>query len=286
MPAKIMSANPGLSAVSHSITGGSISAQGTYHLSSRSNLLTMLGYWVPFEAAKAVASRFCYNIRYVLVPVFGPDFVSMCEVPEQGAWMHLSISRTIIQHCTEAATAYQSQSRESSMAISPRTTSAFTTSIWPAKPTLRPKSRMIMDFESGYATDSERSVYPDSPISSEWTPVNSPRQKELPSINVTSTPRDHRAGKTLGHKKGGYPKRALFEDDVALEDKGSSTAQSPMTSLGSSSITKRTKISEEITPDIRARYSEVDIDAACALVGLGVGGDHFGGSRCPRRPST
>ena len=286
MPAKIMGANPGLSAVSHSITGGSISAQGTYHYLCSPNLLTISGYWVPFEAAKAVASRFCYDIRYVLVPVFGPDFVSMCEVPDQGAWMHLSIGRSIIQKCTEAATAYQSQSRESSMANSPRTTSACTTSIRPAKPTLRPKPRTIMDFESGYATDSERSVYPDSPISSEWTPVNSPRQKELPAINVTSTPRDHRAGKNLGRKKWGYPKRALFEDDVAHEDKESSSAPSPRTSLGSPPVAKRTKTSEGITPDVRARYSELDIDAACVLIGLGVEGEHFGGSRCGRRPST
>ena len=185
--------------------------------------------------------------------------------------MHLSISRSIIQHCTEAATAYQSQSRESSMAISPRTTSARATSICPAKPTLRPKPRMIMDFESGYATDSERSAYPDSPISSEWTPVNSPRQNELPPLNVTSTPRDHRAGKTLGRKKWGYPKRALFEDELGLEEEESSSGQSPITSLDSSPVAKRTKISEEITPDIRARYSESDIDAACVLVGLGGG---------------
>lgn len=200
--------------------------------------------------------------------------------------MNLSIGRSIIQGCTEAATAYQAQSRESSMAISPRTTSACTTSIWPAKPTLRPKSHTIMDFESGYATDSERSVYPDSPISSEWTHVNSPRQKDLPPINVTSTPRDHRAGKSLRRKKWGYPKRALFEDDVALEDKGSLSERSPRTSLGSSPVAKRTKISEDITPDIRARYSELDIDAACVLVGLGVEGEHFGGSLCARRPST
>lgn len=266
-----MSANPGLSAVSHSITGGSISAQGTYHLSSHPNLLTVLGYWVPFEAAKAVASRFCYNIRYVLVPVFGPDFVSMCEVPDQGAWMHLSISRSIIQHCTEAATAYQSQSRDSSMGNSPRTSSALPTSIWPAKPTLRPKSRTIMDFESGYATDSERSVHPGSPMSSEWTPVNSPKQKDLPPINVTSTPLDHRACKTSGRKKWGYPERALFEDNVVLEDKESSSAPSQMASLESSPVAKRTKIPEEITPDIRARYSEADIDAACALVALSCG---------------
>ena len=193
------------------------------------NSLTVLGYWVPFEAAKAVASRFCYDIRYVLVPVFGPDFLSMCATPDQEAWMNLSIGRSVIQHCTEAATAYQAQSRESSMAISPRTTSACTTSIWPAKPTLRPKSHTIMDFESGYATDSERSVYPDSPISSEWTPVNSPRQKDLPPINVTSTPRDHRDGKSLRRKKWGYPKRALFEDDVGREDKGSSSERSRRT---------------------------------------------------------
>ena len=202
--------------------------------------------------------------------------------------MHLSISRSTIQHCTEAATAHQSQSqsRESSVAVSPRTTSAFTTPVWPAKPTLRPKSRIITDFESGYATDSERSVYPDSPISSEWTPVNSPRQKELRPNNVTSIPRDHRAGRTLGRKKRSYPKRALFVDDVASEDKESSSSQSPINALGSSPVSKRAKISEQITPHIRNRYSDLDIDAACALVGLSEGDDHLGGSRCRRRPST
>ncbi|EEQ34294.1 conserved hypothetical protein [Microsporum canis CBS 113480] len=47
-PAKMLNANPGLREICHSITGGALAAQG---------------YWMPFDAAKAVAATFCWKIR-------------------------------------------------------------------------------------------------------------------------------------------------------------------------------------------------------------------------------
>ncbi|KAF3200096.1 hypothetical protein TWF679_001083 [Orbilia oligospora] len=47
-----------------SITGGNIEAQG---------------FWIPYLAAKAICSRFCYTIREALSPIFGNDFPALCE---------------------------------------------------------------------------------------------------------------------------------------------------------------------------------------------------------------
>ncbi|KAK6346963.1 hypothetical protein TWF696_007058 [Orbilia brochopaga] len=37
------------------------------------------GFWIPYLAAKAMCSRFCYGIRYALSPIFGNDFPTLCE---------------------------------------------------------------------------------------------------------------------------------------------------------------------------------------------------------------
>ncbi|KAI0380085.1 hypothetical protein F5Y04DRAFT_282214 [Hypomontagnella monticulosa] len=71
-PAKMLNLNPGLKEITHSITGGSIMAQG---------------YWMPYQCAKAVCATFCHNIAGALIPIFGPDFPGLCapsEAPEYG----------------------------------------------------------------------------------------------------------------------------------------------------------------------------------------------------------
>ncbi|KAF2092183.1 DNA-binding domain of Mlu1-box binding protein MBP1 [Saccharata proteae CBS 121410] len=65
-PARVLNINPGLRDISYSITGGALSAQG---------------YWMPFEAAKAVAATFCHPIRHALTPIFGPDFLPIRSDP-------------------------------------------------------------------------------------------------------------------------------------------------------------------------------------------------------------
>ncbi|KAK4695796.1 hypothetical protein P7C71_g2017, partial [Lecanoromycetidae sp. Uapishka_2] len=254
MPAKVMAANPGLRDISHSITGGSISAQG---------------YWVPFEAAKAVAARFCWKIRYVLVPVFGPDFVAMCLKPDEPGFQNLSVGSSIIQRCTERATIMHAQSRESSLAVSPRTPTAFVDlPVWPPK-SLRPKPKKAMDEESGYGTDSERSENyrgsPDSCNTSGWTPVNSPSLKGMqhyrfpPRTNITSTPRETVTSYPfLRNLKTKTKKRPLPQSEDTSDDEGPPTyssvyAPSTPEPVYAPSTPKRRKVSGAMTPEMAAR---------------------------------
>lgn len=61
---------------------------------------------MPFETAKAIAATFCYEIRFVLTPVFGTDFPSKCLLPGDPNFKNMVIDREIIQRATELSTRY------------------------------------------------------------------------------------------------------------------------------------------------------------------------------------
>src|ERR1044071_9151436 len=79
----MLNQNPGLKEITYSITGGSITAQGTLDptLYPPRMLMQVLGYWMPYYCAKAVCATFCHQIAGALVPLFGPSFPSEC-IPE------------------------------------------------------------------------------------------------------------------------------------------------------------------------------------------------------------
>ncbi|KAK7509612.1 transcription regulator HTH, apses-type DNA-binding domain-containing protein, partial [Phyllosticta citricarpa] len=85
-PAKALRINNGLGAISYSITGGALAAQG---------------YWMPFEAAKAVAATFCYPICHALTPIFGRDFVDMCTLPSDASYASFKIQDDIVRSSTQ-----------------------------------------------------------------------------------------------------------------------------------------------------------------------------------------
>ena len=222
-----------------------------------------------------MAARFCYEIRYVLVPVFGPDFVSMCQKCGDPSRLRFNVNPSIIQQCIGAATANQAQSRESSVAVSPRTTTTpATLPKWPPK-SLRPKSAKVIDVESGYGTDSERSEKnpgsPDSPRSIEWTPVNSPRSAYLetypflqqPPRDITSTPRGLGSPATSHGKRMTHTKRGISEVDGAFDAESSSEHLS----IGTAASPKRRKTPAEITPEMGAAYTLVELNMADAILG-------------------
>ncbi|EER44381.1 APSES transcription factor Xbp1 [Histoplasma capsulatum H143] len=91
-PAKMLNANPGLREICHSITGGALAAQG---------------YWMPFEAAKAVAATFCWKIRYALTPLFGVDFLSICIPPDDPRFGRWVIDQSIVCDATNSARHYR-----------------------------------------------------------------------------------------------------------------------------------------------------------------------------------
>ena len=102
VPAKVIAQNPGLTELCHSITGGSIVAQGGCKaaITGEEGYLTIFaGYWMPFEAAKAIAATFCWKIRFALVPMFGPAFVDLCTHPSDPAYKRFTIDSTLVKRC-------------------------------------------------------------------------------------------------------------------------------------------------------------------------------------------
>jgi hypothetical protein len=69
---------------------------------------------MPFEAAKAVAATFCWKIRFALTPLFGPDFPSMCILPEEKArFGRMIIDSAIVKEATESARYFRTLELES-----------------------------------------------------------------------------------------------------------------------------------------------------------------------------
>ncbi|KAL1952728.1 hypothetical protein VTO42DRAFT_4406 [Malbranchea cinnamomea] len=164
-PAKMLNQNPGLREVCHSITGGSLAAQG---------------YWMPFEAAKAVAATFCWRIRYALTPVFGVDFLSMCIPPSDPRFGRMVIDPAIVEAVTETARRYR--------LLEPPVLRRhpYTTIRLDNKELHRSKhdGGRVEEVDSDYATESdtsERNGASYNPprravaATSGWTPANAPR---------------------------------------------------------------------------------------------------------------
>ncbi|KAI1487176.1 hypothetical protein F5X96DRAFT_687343 [Biscogniauxia mediterranea] len=93
-PAKMLNSNPGLKEITHSITGGSIMAQG---------------YWMPYQCAKAVCATFCHNIAGALIPIFGPDFPSICTPSEAPEYSRMIIDPAIVVQSTREAEYFRRQ---------------------------------------------------------------------------------------------------------------------------------------------------------------------------------
>ncbi|OJJ49063.1 hypothetical protein ASPZODRAFT_13801 [Penicilliopsis zonata CBS 506.65] len=199
-PAKMLNANPGLRDICHSITGGALAAQG---------------YWMPFDAAKAVAATFCWKIRYALTPLFGIDFPSLCVPPHDRArFGKMVIDRAIVEKAAETAHRYRvlelRATISSSVSSLPRSSPAgrhvspLSEDEFPArkKPTILP--RLFLDSSSSSSSSSSSKsfrgsgveslpdrycVSPSSPSpcqNNTFTPVNTPRSTETAPSSVPS----------------------------------------------------------------------------------------------------
>ncbi|KAK8079895.1 APSES transcription factor Xbp1 [Apiospora hydei] len=188
-PAKMLNMNPGLKEITHSITGGSIMAQG---------------YWMPFNCAKAVCATFCYRIAGALIPIFGPGFPSMCIPPDAPEHGRMIIDPTTILHSTREADRFR-------RLYSNMVTSASGSGVSPSRDHRRPirlggyddarpeyprlrVRRPFFSSENPYGIDTDGEVSPATdrslhgrflyspiqvltplrPPTSSWTPVNNP----------------------------------------------------------------------------------------------------------------
>lgn len=176
-PAKMLNSNPGLSEITHSITGGSLAAQG---------------FWMPFEAAKAMAATFCWAIRYALTPIFGLDFPDLCVDEADPCFGRMKIDARIIQQCTEKASEYRLLYTTTSRPSSATSTTSSPTTMKSSARTLRPKVSKALDAAQWCTSESEPSpIYtasPSSPKGSGELALKTPRSVKHRTSSPTSPP--------------------------------------------------------------------------------------------------
>ncbi|GIJ92322.1 hypothetical protein Asppvi_011303 [Aspergillus pseudoviridinutans] len=225
-PAKMLNANPGLREICHSITGGALAAQG---------------YWMPYEAAKAVAATFCWKIRHALTPLFGLDFPSMCIHPQdRGRFGRMVIDPAIVRKSTETANYYrmlelQSPSYSSLRLLRTGTnfgptsagSSGFVKRLIP-----RSHQHRCPDSRSGYGSSSPEyhgdtyCVSPVSPFRNSFTPVNTTRSSEVICSELPSP----RAMLATIAPTPDRERTAGSEEDSGSDETGSSTMYTESTS--------------------------------------------------------
>lgn len=179
---------------------------------------------MPFEAAKAVAATFCWNIRYALTPIFGAGFPSQCIQPGSDRFGDMVIDCSITRRCTEEARIYRSVENLTSS----KAPSILRSPLTPDSPNfsrrvrqLRPKALKIEGVASGYSTEAGSDHYdlvpdpPHLPHRNAWTPANTPRSvfsTRLPS------PREILAGMVA----------EVGKDDDLATDSSSSAISTPV----------------------------------------------------------
>ncbi|KAH8435236.1 putative APSES transcription factor Xbp1 [Aspergillus melleus] len=268
-PAKMLNANPGLRDICHSITGGALAAQG---------------YWMPFEAAKAVAATFCWRIRHILTPVFGLDFIDMCIHPtDRARYGRMIIHKSIVDKSTKMANYYralelQSLPPQQSLLTSrhpPDLSKPFEKQILPKSfdhPHLGHRLRHSYadrlvgygsspEYTSGASTSDKYCMSPVSPIRNTFTPVNTPRSADVKmGCSGTATPRD-----LLCSLQNMSRKRAIDASD-GESGSGSSDATTSSNTIYTSSTTSANTSSDcpsEIDDDADADADadeDVDMD--------------------------
>lgn len=152
---------------------------------------------MPFEAAKAMAATFCWDIRHILTPLFGANFPSMCVPPAERAqnFDHAIIDPAIVQRATETAHYYRSLEFHSGGLSSGTTSPAMSGPDTVARYGLRanedysrrqifpkmPRHNYAASVHSTRESSSEPyCMSPTSPARSGFTPINAPRSAVAP----------------------------------------------------------------------------------------------------------
>lgn len=227
---------------------------------------------MPFEAAKAVAATFCWNMRHALTPIFGIDFLSICIHPESDRYGDMVIDPAITRRCVEEARHY----RVLEARTGPKNPSTNRSPVTPDSPLfphyvkqLRPKTVREYDSGSSYGTDTDNEaryyLSPRMPPHNTWTPANTPRstpvqdfrlpspQEILAGVSMTSMPaiRDHERSASSRSSSPVAPAKRRIQD---VDEDYDASSLSESSSMGGDEAPKRQKRSESPGPDEKAAY--------------------------------
>ena len=148
---------------------------------------------MPFEAAKAVATTFCYSIRYALVPLFGPSFASECIKPGTEGFAQMVINPDIVSRCTLEAKTYRELASEEKFEASRSNTpesKATTNGLWPRH--MKSKGRKLnSDSPYGSDTEGDGNYLPSPQSSTDRTPPRSSKPWPWPgTLELPESPAD------------------------------------------------------------------------------------------------
>ncbi|PSK54765.1 hypothetical protein B9Z65_3854 [Elsinoe australis] len=186
-PKTALECSEGLLKIAANVNGGRVDIQG---------------YWVPFEAAFELSTKFAYEIRAVLYPLFGPAILHKCLPKDHHSFQQFAISTTTVQRCRQnllnmpriAVSIANSPAAGHSRSFSAATSG--TSQKQRPKRKARAKQPLIIDTDNETASEypsseADSSVYSraDSPPLSpkslptcrSWTPLN-PHPSPSPSI--------------------------------------------------------------------------------------------------------
>ncbi|KAI9374693.1 hypothetical protein BJX61DRAFT_263841 [Aspergillus egyptiacus] len=265
-PAKMLNLNPGLRNICHSITGGALAAQG---------------YWMPFEAAKAIAATFCWKIRFALTPLFGTDFPKLCVHPnDRNRFGRMIIDPAIVRTATDRANLYRLLELRSPPMNSLRTEYRPSSAgdrglgrhILPKSHHRYHRSDTPTDRSLSYGSSPEYStdpycLSPVSPVRNAFTPVNTPRSTDtyprLPSPHQLLASLSARPIPSSVPRNATINPPAVDESDADAEgetdlESGSDVSSSP--TLYSSNSDSPTTDTPSAYPDDDESYRDSDAD--------------------------
>lgn len=165
---------------------------------------------MPYQAAKAIAATFCYNIRWALTPVFGNDFPTMCVHPTDPNYAKFLIDPDIVRECTEETNRFRREGPSYKTAAPQPSAEPYSPKLqfgcppWGVKVD-KAQHQRTSEEESGYASDTrtDRSG-DDGPL---FSPQVSPRSQTWRSVNRSQSPASPTT--TLHSPTFGSPPRSL-----------------------------------------------------------------------------
>lgn len=197
-----------------------------------------LGYWLPFDAAKALAATFCYDVRYALTPLFGTDFISLCILPSDPDFARITIDSAIVKHSTEVANRLYDLSKTVSQACDQQTPSPYSLPKSASQKRRVGQVKTVAE-ENKFGTDKDCSDEDmDSPKTrfAEWTPLNAkqsaaPQKCDQSSPETKSTNRVLRSAdspKGLERKKSHRNKQISDSDQAEFPFQSSAETYDPL----------------------------------------------------------
>lgn len=151
---------------------------------------------MPYQAARAIAATFCWDIRFALTPVFGADFPSICLRPGDTMFAKFFIDPNIVQFCVQETDRFRKEGvsyRLPMLSPAPKLESPrmrFGQPQWQPRVAKYHRVPTMIDTESGYGSDDgndKAAITPEISPRSAWRPLMRSQMSSSPCTNFTAS---------------------------------------------------------------------------------------------------